>query len=355
MQQNGSTLPSGATTISPDTSALARAFGDFTGAARLEFDLIEAKAAALLSDATARLATIELRCAERLTETETRIAALEGAVEARIAERLSAIVQPEPGIPGPAGEPGEAVKGDPGEPGEKGEPGEPGPPGESPDPDEIIQTVLGLLPSNEELRGPEGPQGGAGPAGAPGEPGKDADPEAIVTRVLAAIPAPERGPQGEPGLLPIVRAWNDGVHYAGDVVTHRGSTWQTLRDTGREPGGDDWLCIAAGGLDGRGFAVRGTWDEGKAYEANDIVMLGGSSFVAKQDAPGTCPGDGWQLWAGVGKQGKPGEPGRSIKGDKGDPGPPPLALTIEDDTVLTITLADGSQLACDLYELLARR
>ena len=44
-----------------------------------------------------------------------------------------------------------------------------------------------------------------------------------------------------------------------------------------------------------------------------------------------------------------------VKGDRGEPGPAPLALTVEDGTILTLTMADGSQLACDLYDLLAQR
>jgi hypothetical protein len=61
--------------------------------------------------------------------------------------------------------------------------------------------------------------------------------------------------------------------------------------------------------------VRGTFAEGETYAALDIVALGGSSFIARHDAPGACPGSGWQLIASAGKPGKPGP-----KGDDGAPG-----------------------------------
>ena len=48
----------------------------------------------------------------------------------------------------------------------------------------------------------------------------------------------------------------------------------------------------------------------------EIVALNGSSFIAKIDEPGPCPGDGWQLIASAGKPGKPG-----MKGDRGEAGP----------------------------------
>jgi hypothetical protein len=50
-------------------------------------------------------------------------------------------------------------------------------------------------------------------------------------------------------------------------------------------------------------------------------MLNGSSFVARHDDLGPCPGDGWQLFTSVGKRGQQG-----LKGERGDRGPTgPLA------------------------------
>jgi hypothetical protein len=91
----------------------------------------------------------------------------------------------------------------------------------------------------EAIHGPRGPAGERGPA----------------------------GPQGEPGVLPIVTAWQpDRVAYAGDVVTHKGSTWQALEDTGREPDGSGpWLCLAASGRDAPLLNFRGAHRVGEAY------------------------------------------------------------------------------------------
>ncbi len=83
--------------------------------------------------------------------------------------------------------------------------------------------------------------------------GKDADPEVIrsmVAEAVAALPPAKDGEPGKPGKLPIVRLWVDEVHYEGAVVTHQGSLWQALRDTGREPPHADWQCVARAGRDG---------------------------------------------------------------------------------------------------------
>jgi hypothetical protein len=61
--------------------------------------------------------------------------------------------------------------------------------------------------------------------------------------------------------------------------------------------------------------IKGTFIEAEAYSFMDIVALNGSSFIARADNPGPCPGDGWQLIASAGKPGKPG-----IKGDRGERG-----------------------------------
>jgi hypothetical protein len=73
-----------------------------------------------------------------------------------------------------------------------------------------------------------------------------------------------------------------------------------------------WLCISAPGKDGengRSFRIRGTWAAAKTYKELDLVMLNGTSFVAKRDAPGDCPGEGWQVVALVGKKGAEGDRG----------------------------------------------
>ena len=53
-----------------------------------------------------------------------------------------------------------------------------------------------------------------------------------------------------------------------------------------------------------------------SYRRLDVVALNGGSFVALKDAPGPCPGPGWQLIASQGKRGAAGE-----KGERGERGP----------------------------------
>lgn len=196
----------------------------------------------------------------------------------------------------------------------------------------------------------------------PAQAGKDADPEVIramvteiVTAAVSALPAPAKGDPGPPGRLAAVKDWTDGVHYDGDIVTLGGSTFQAIRDTGRQPPHDDWVCIASAGrngADGRSFAIRGTWEPDGEYRELDVVAMNGASFVAKSDDPGPCPGDGWQLMSAQGKRGKPGDPGN--KGDPGPKGPAVIALGIDDNGIQTLRNADGTTVSCDFYPILSR-
>jgi len=120
-----------------------------------------------------------------------------------------------------------------------------------------------------------------------------------IKKEAAGKPGPrgERGERGPPGALPIVKLWApETVHYKGEVVTYKGGTFQAQRDTGQAPLHSDWICLAAPGRDGR-------------------------SVIALKDAPGPCPGPGWQLFASPGKRGPAGQNGeRGERGAKGDPG-----------------------------------
>ena len=62
--------------------------------------------------------------------------------------------------------------------------------------------------------------------------------------------------------------------------------------------------------------MRGTFDQCASYRRLDVVARNGGSFIALKDAPGPCPGPGWQLIASQGKRGAAGE-----KGERGAPGP----------------------------------
>jgi hypothetical protein len=85
--------------------------------------------------------------------------------------------------------------------------------------------------------------------------------------------------------------------------------------------GADWLCLASGGRDGSSVNIRSTFDAKFDYRRLDVVACNGGSFIALEDAPGPCPGRGWQLIASQGKRGAAGEKGeRGPPGLRGDPG-----------------------------------
>jgi hypothetical protein len=113
----------------------------------------------------------------------------------------------------------------------------------------------------------------------------------------------------------------DTVYYAGDVIAYDGGTFQAKRDTGQPPSHADWICLAIAGRDGSSVNIRSTFDANADYRRLDVVALNGGSFIALKDAPGPCPGAGWQLIASQGKRGPPGEKGeRGPPGLRGDPG-----------------------------------
>lgn len=182
------------------------------------------------------------------------------------------------------------------------------------------------------------------PAGPAGEDGKDGE-------------KGERGDPGADGKLTAVKKWMPGVHYDGDICAHDGATWQALKDTAEEPGGEDWICLAgrgADGKDGASFNPRRLWNAEENYSRLDVVALNGGSFVALKDDPGPCPGEGWMLIAQPGKRGEKGDRGeKGEKGDRGLAGAPVTGLTNDKEGVLTLTNGDGSKVQCDLYPLLS--
>jgi hypothetical protein len=66
---------------------------------------------------------------------------------------------------------------------------------------------------------------------------------------------------------------------------------------------------------------RGLWKADADYHRLDIVTLNGSSFLARKDEPGACPGPDWQLLVSQGKRGEQGEVGpigaRGAPGERG--------------------------------------
>jgi len=144
---------------------------------------------------------------------------------------------------------------------------------------DVSREVVAQLQHDAEMRGPPGPSG-------------------------------PQGEEGPPGKLPIVKLWTpETVYYAGDVVAYDGG-WPVSHA--------HWICLAAAGRDGKTIAVRGTFHETAEYRCLEVVALNGGCFIARKDAPGPCPGAGWQLLASQGKRGLAGEKGE--RGPKGDTG-----------------------------------
>jgi hypothetical protein len=166
-------------------------------------------------------------------------------------------------------------------------------------------------------------------------------------------PRGERGERGPPGKLPPVKIWKEGmIAYADDVVAFDGSTYQARRDTARMPDikSDDWVLIARGGADAPMPHVLGTWKEGEDYRRLAIVAVGGSSFIARCDHPGVCPGRDWQLIASHGKRGADGERGEpgprgpaGATGPKGEAAPTIIGWEIDAASYTATPILSGGQ------------
>jgi hypothetical protein len=148
---------------------------------------------------------------------------------------------------------------------------------------------------------------------------------------------------------PRVHAYVEGeVRYQGQLVTHEGSTYQALCDTGRAPPDEGhWICVAAGGLDGLSFRVRGTYQPGEAYSRLDVVALNGGSFVARRNHANACPGDDWQSLCFQGKKGPVGPQGD--RGERGSPGPSIKGCELEAERyTLILNQSDGTSVRINL-------
>lgn len=305
---------------------------------------------------TAAASERELREAEhraRMAELETRLLSAAD-IERRLAERLAALKDGDPGqdgvdgADGKDGAPGsdgrDGVDGKDGVDGADGKDGKDGTNGrDGLDVADIDVTQNGTLLELAFTVGDtrsffeiELPQGPAGPDGKDGE----------------------RGERGADGRLPSVTAWAAGVQYEGAVRSHEGSTWQAACDTANEPPHEDWVCIAGRGLDGKDGASlnpRRLWAPADEYKRLDVVALNGGSFVALKDDPGECPGSGWMLLTQQGKRGERGEKGeRGDRGERGLAAEPVVAMTIDEQGMLTLTNGDGTKVNCDLYPVLVK-
>jgi hypothetical protein len=176
-----------------------------------------------------------------------------------------------------------------------------------------------------------------------------------VAQAMAQIRQPAdgaKGEQGDPGCLPMVQPYIPGkIYYRGDAVADSTGTFQAKRDTAKAPSleSEEWACIARSGEDGndgapaREFQVCGSYDPKRSYRKLSLVTWNGSTFVARRDDPGDCPGDGWQLLASRGKAGNKGLPGpRGEKGERGEPGASIVSWHIDHERYrVTPFAADG--------------
>jgi hypothetical protein len=153
----------------------------------------------------------------------------------------------------------------------------------------------------------------------------------------------------QPSPLPVVKQWvPNTAALAGEMFAHHGAMWQAKANTGQEPQeGSNWLCVSASGATvspADSLRTRGLYRKEGVYKELDVVVSNGSSFIAKCDNPGPCPGEGWQVSALVGKRGETGD--RGLPGPKADIAALEKALRIgsweaDDDYVVTPTHANG--------------
>lgn len=339
---NAHAIPSGHPMPAPslvDTlaSELGQVAGRIEREAKLRLDAIVAELRQESAERALQFVTLQ----RQTLELGERFVTLSERIDARIAS----IKDGEPGPAGPPGPPGE--RGEAGERGEKGETGADGPVGPAGPTGATGKAGSPGERGDKGEQGADGPVGPAGPVGAAGARGEKGD----TGEAGAVGPLGPVGPQGErgaDGLLGEVRAWNDGVHYRGELRSHLGGTYQALRDTAKAPPHEDWICIAAPGRDGRTPRVRGTYGASVTdYAELDVVALDGCAFMARCDSPGACPGDGWQMISLRGKVGKPGERGSATAVRVTD-------MTVDGEGMLELVNSDGSIVRCDLYPVLVK-
>jgi hypothetical protein len=142
--------------------------------------------------------------------------------------------------------------------------------------------------------GPPGPPGAAGADGATGRDGRDG---------LPGVPG-DRGRDGANGM-----DGKDGLGVADLDITYDGKRRETYRWSNGERTVEKTFV--------RAWPLYcGTYESGKAYEANDVVTYGGELYIAKHDTAARPRSDDWQLCSKKGADGKDGRPG-----ERGPEGP----------------------------------
>jgi collagen triple helix repeat protein len=215
------------------------------------------------------------------------------------------------GPPGPAGAPG--PQGPAGPQGPQGVAGPQGP---------IGPTGATGQTGSVGPQGPKGDTGSQGPQGLTGAPGAQgvAGPQGPIGPIGATGQTGAVGPQGPTG--------DTGAQGAQGPIGPQGATGGTGAT------GPQGLTGPAGpqGPEGDGFNYRGEFDANETYATYDVVVFGGSSFLAvapTSGAPGTDPS--WTLLVAKGDTGATGGTGpigltgpqgpQGVKGDTGATGP----------------------------------
>lgn len=300
------------------------------------------------------------RFAEERDRLRENFAAAAADVSAKVSAALLSLERAQAAIrngdPGAKGDPGDqGLRGDKGEPGDRGEPGERGDPGLPGDRGEKGDRGDPGPKGDQGERGEKGDQGEKGEQGVSGERGEPGKGEKGETGERGEKgERGERGDRGSPGTFTAPTAWSAGVHYAGELTFHGGSTFSALVDTAAEPPHADWQPVALRGMDGRTGQARGLFDSGVAYCELDRVSLDGSEWIARKDNPGALPGEGWMLAARAGGKGRPGERGQpGEKGERGDPG-----IGVREvrsvGYAIVLDLTDDNTLAVDLRSMFER-
>lgn len=152
--------------------------------------------------------------------------------------------------------------------------------------------------------------------------------------------------------LPVVEPWEERVFYRGNVVVHSTGVYQAKTDTGKEPGHEDWLLLAANGrdgVDGRTPKLCGVFSAYTSYAELDVVECAGAAYIARHGNPGVLGiDDGWQPLSRSGGRGPVGAVGpRGRKGERGAPGadaPTIIAWTLDRKNYRAVpTMSNGTQ------------
>jgi hypothetical protein len=144
--------------------------------------------------------------------------------------------------------------------------------------------------------------------------------ERAVAEKLAGLQDGPQGPQGEPGMR----------GEPGEAITGP-SGEQGLPGPPGEPGPEPYVG-----------EVCGLYDPAREYRKYDLVSLHGAEWRARQDVPGTLPGDGWALAAKAGERGKRGEIGPTgMRGLPGNPAPVIVEWAMRDYRAVPV-FSDGS-------------